>query len=439
MAIEQWHVDAPKTIDLELVRHVRVNLMGGSCNIIAHDLPSARVEVSAITGRDMKIAIDGDTLLIDHPQLGWNSLGESARTLVDQPRATVSVLVPKSVGVNVKSTSADILVVGVDGDISITTVGGEHFMDDTAGKLSLTSGGGELSVRGHRGSVDARTATGDVTVTGPITRFDGNTISGSTVVDVSEQEEAPAHIANASVSGATTVRLPEHANASFQVTTVAGKAQLGEEIIDPLYGKQLRRPAADEDADVTEVRLSTVAGRITVLGGGAGAKAPADAGTPGTATEAPESPAAPTGSSVFEATAAGTVTDTGAAGGSPDAEAPYDGAAPAEDPDEAASESREADRPETEPSGTDATGPAEDASARSAAWRVDPNPNVDFSQAPHVEGSIVPPQRPTATEQTPPPPGTHLAGGQVPNAPVDGADGPFDPTRPHADDEEAQR
>lgn len=188
VAREQWHVDTPKTIDLEVVRHVRVNMMGGSCNIMSHDLPSTRVEVSSLTGRDMKIAIDGDTLIIDHPQFGWGSLGESARTLVDPPKATVSILVPKNASVNAKATSADILVTGIDGDISITTIAGEHFMDGTSGKLHLTSAGGELSVRGHRGSVETRTATGDVTVTGPITSFDGNTISGSTVIDIAGED-----------------------------------------------------------------------------------------------------------------------------------------------------------------------------------------------------------------------------------------------------------
>ena len=67
MAIEQWLIDSPKTIDLELVRHVRVSLMAGSLDVIAHDEPGCRVEVSAVEGRDLKVAIEGDTLLIDHP------------------------------------------------------------------------------------------------------------------------------------------------------------------------------------------------------------------------------------------------------------------------------------------------------------------------------------------------------------------------------------
>lgn len=357
VAREQWHVDTPKTIDLEVVRHVRVNMMGGSCNIMSHDLPSTRVEVSSLTGRDMKIAIDGDTLIIDHPQFGWGSLGESARTLVDPPKATVSILVPKNASVNAKATSADILVTGIDGDISITTIAGEHFMDGTSGKLHLTSAGGELSVRGHRGSVETRTATGDVTVTGPITSFDGNTISGSTVIDIAGEDVPPTKIDNASVSGPTTVRLPANTNASYQLITVAAKAQLGETIVEPLYGKQNRQEAPIPGAPITEVRLNSVAGRITVIGG---------------------LPAAPGQTSSGQAPASNEAGQTATA--------------------EESAQRENASQP--------------------GAWTVPPNPNIDLANAPRPEGNIVPPAPGVPPTQHPgtPPAGTHTAAGPVQNA-----------------------
>ncbi|MGO1545473.1 MAG: DUF4097 family beta strand repeat-containing protein [Gulosibacter sp.] len=356
MAIEQWHVDTPKTIDLETVRQVRVNMMGGSINVMTHELPSTRVEVSSLTGRDMKIAIDGDTLIIDHPQLGWGSLGASARTLVDPPKATVSVLVPKHVSVNVKATSADVLVTGVDGDIAITTVAGEHFVDGTSGKLQLTSASGELSVRGHDGVVEARTATGDVTVTGPIKSFDGNTISGSTVVDVAGEDAAPTSVASSSVSGAITVRLPDETNASVQLTTVAGKAQLGDTIVEPLYGKQVRHYAPQAGEPITEVKVNTVAGRVTVLGGLPMVKEPGAWAGPGAG--------------------AGDAENTG------DADSTSD------------------------------TGTTDDtAAAQPAAWSVPMNPNVDLSSAPQPEANIVPPTSADAQvpKPSPAPFGTHTA------------------------------
>ncbi len=259
--MEQWLISSPTTIDLEVVRHVRANLMQGSIDIIAHDEPTCRVEVSAVEGADLRVALEGDVLLINHPQLRWNELGSSARAILDNPKVRVSVLVPTQVAVNVKATSANVLTVGVHGNVAITTLGGEHFCDNTAGKLTLTSATGELSVRGHSGAVDTRTAAGDVTVTGPITEFNGNTISGSTVVDVSGS--IPSRISNISVSGATTVRLPADVTPVAEVTAVTGRAQLGSTVLEPLRGRTER--VGDAETATTKLRLSTATGRLVVL------------------------------------------------------------------------------------------------------------------------------------------------------------------------------
>ena len=259
--MEQWLINSPTTIDLEVVRHVRANLMQGSIDIIAHDEPTCRVEVSAVEGSELRVALEGDVLLINHPQLRWNELGSSARALFENPKVRVSVLVPAQVEVNVKATSANVLTVGVHGNVTITTLGGEHFCDNTAGNLTLTSATGELSVRGHSGSVDTRTASGDVTVTGPITEFSGNTISGSTVVDVAGS--VPARISNISVSGATTVRLPAAVTPFAEVTAVTGRAQLGSTVLEPLRGRTER--VGDAETATTKLRLSTATGRLVVL------------------------------------------------------------------------------------------------------------------------------------------------------------------------------
>lgn len=380
MAIEQWLIDSPKTIDLEVVRHVRAGLMNGSLNVIAHDEPGCRVEVAALSGRNLKVSIDGDTLLINHPQLDWNELGDSARAIIDQPSAEVSVLVPKNVDVNVKATGANVLVVGIDGDVSITTIGGEHFCDRTGGKLTLTSAAGELSVRDHRGSVDAKTATGDVTVTGAITSFAGNTISGSTVVDVAGS--APSRISNVSVSGSTTVRLPEATNPVVTVSSVSSKAQIGTRIIEPQFAKSVTVGEAADGEPFTEVRVSTVAGRTVVLR--EGAAWPGD-------TDAADSNTAGNGG----AFAAATTPDAGAPADAPQGDqlggvgnhsgydAPFTGA-PAATP---------ADHPQGDQLGGvgNHSDSADGAAANAASWRIGDNPNIDLSQAPKPTFNVVPP------------------------------------------------
>ncbi|MBS3180449.1 MULTISPECIES: hypothetical protein [unclassified Pseudoclavibacter] len=261
MAIEQWIVDGPRVIDVQTVRSVRARLAGGAISVLAHDEPSTRIEVSAITGRDLKIAIDGDQLLIDHPQLSWTDVQTSAKTIWNQPTVVVSVLVPAGVDVDILGVSSEVLVAGIDGRIDVNTVGGEQFLDATQGELHLNSIGGEISVRGHAGKAVVKTASGDVTATGPIVSFDGSTVSGATIVDVTSG--SPTLVANRSVSGATTVRLPSGTHPSYQVSTVGSSVQLDGLHLEPLRGTTYRSEPVE--GEVTDVRISTVTGRVSVM------------------------------------------------------------------------------------------------------------------------------------------------------------------------------
>ena len=58
MAIEKWVITPgeSRVIDLELVRKLKVSLIGGKVDVIAHDEPGARIEISGVTGKDLKVA-----------------------------------------------------------------------------------------------------------------------------------------------------------------------------------------------------------------------------------------------------------------------------------------------------------------------------------------------------------------------------------------------
>ncbi|MBN9632867.1 MAG: hypothetical protein J0I18_20055, partial [Actinobacteria bacterium] len=75
MAQEKWLIQPgeSRTIDVELVRSLKVGLLGGQIDIIGHDEQGARVEVHSVSGRDLKVSIEGDRLEIDHPQLRWDN------------------------------------------------------------------------------------------------------------------------------------------------------------------------------------------------------------------------------------------------------------------------------------------------------------------------------------------------------------------------------
>lgn len=263
MALEQWLVDGQKTIDIERIRRVKANLIGGSIAVLAHDDPQARVEVTRTSVRNLKIAVDGDTLVIDHPQLAWNDVQTSAKTLWNRPEADVSILVPANVDVDIKAASAEVLVVGIDGDVRVSTAAGEQFVDGTKGELHLQTVDAEVSVRGHAGAVTTRTVSGDVTVAGEIASFSGNTVSGATVLDITAG--LPDRIQNRSVTGTATIRIPSSVTPDYHVSTLTADATLEGESEQPKRGSSYRSPESTYANRLTRVNLDTIAGRITVV------------------------------------------------------------------------------------------------------------------------------------------------------------------------------
>ncbi|MGY6498706.1 MAG: DUF4097 family beta strand repeat-containing protein, partial [Microcella sp.] len=80
MAQETWIISDPTTIDLELVRSVKLGLIGGQVDIVAHDEPGARVEVHSVSGRDLRVALEGDRLVIDHLDKRWTNFIDMFRS-----------------------------------------------------------------------------------------------------------------------------------------------------------------------------------------------------------------------------------------------------------------------------------------------------------------------------------------------------------------------
>ncbi|CAG7844351.1 hypothetical protein USB125703_00581 [Pseudoclavibacter triregionum] len=266
MAIEQWLVTEPKTIDLATVRAVRANLLGGSLNLIASEGPGARVEVTSVTGRDLKVAIDGDTLVIDHPQLTTADLKGSARTLWEGTSAAdISVSVPASAPIKVRASSAEVLVSGASAAVTVTTVNGDQFLDGVTGPARLTATGGEISVRGHRGAITARTVSGDLVLEGAIDNAELLTVSGEAIVDVSGT--LPDHVSLQSATGSLTLRLPEDATPEYQLNTVLATADLDDVRIPAQHGRTWRSPKTSYAKELTSVRVSTFSGRISVVRG----------------------------------------------------------------------------------------------------------------------------------------------------------------------------
>jgi hypothetical protein len=264
MSIEKW-VIAPgesRVIDLELVRKLKVSLIGGKVDVIAHDEPGARIEVTSVTGKDLKVSIDGDVLEVDHPQLRWDNFIEAFKGWAGNAKAEVSILAPRHVALKLGVVSGDALVSGFDGDAKFSTVSGELVVDNHDGDIEVSSVSGEVSVGNHVGRVNAHTVSGDVIATGELTGFSADTVSGNMIVDA---HGTPHRIDTNTVSGDLTVRFAGGSGARYRVNTVGGTLVLDDLSVKGMLGKGFERTVGELAGTWLDLGANSVSGNISVL------------------------------------------------------------------------------------------------------------------------------------------------------------------------------
>jgi hypothetical protein len=261
MAQEKWLVNGPKTIDLEDVRRLKVGLVGGQVDIVAHDEPGARVEVHSVEGKELKIALDGDTLEIDHAQLGWDNWLDVFRNFNGKARAEVSIMVPADVALKLGVVSATGLISGVRDDATLSTVSGELVVDGMSGDITLNSVSGDIAVRNHTGRITAHTASGDVTAQGEIPKFSSDGVSADVFLDLAG---IPSEVRVNTVSGGVTVRLEPDVPAQYTINTVSGRLQLDDSEIRGIRG-QYKGRHGELDRHWLAFSANTVSGDISVL------------------------------------------------------------------------------------------------------------------------------------------------------------------------------
>ena len=264
MSIEKW-VLAPgesRVIDLELVRKLKVSLIGGKVDIIAHDEPGARVEITGVTGKDLKVQIDGDVLGIDHPQLRWDNFIEVFKGWAGSAKAQVSILAPRNVAMKLGVVSGEALVSGFATDAKISTVSGDLVLDSHEGDVELSSVSGEMSAGNHIGRITAHSVSGDIVATGDVRAFNADTVSGDMVLDV---YGTPDRVDTNTVSGDLTVRFDAGSGARYRINTVSGTVLLDDTTIKGMLGKGFERVTGELSGRWLDLGANSVSGSISVM------------------------------------------------------------------------------------------------------------------------------------------------------------------------------
>lgn len=283
MTLEKWliHPGETRVIDIEHVRSLKIGLIGGQIDVIAHDEPGARIEVHSVTQKDLRIEITGDALEIDHPQLRWdNFLSVFGQFGAGGAKADISIVVPRTVALTLGVVSASALVSGLTTDAKLNTVSGDLLVDGLTGDVDINAVNGDVQVRGLRGAFNANSVSGDIAATGTIRRASADTVSGNVLFD----SAGPiSQIDINTVSGNSTIRIDEHYPANYVVRSVSGKIALDGTVHSSSGMTNFAGSTGTLSGQFVDVRVNSVSGDLTLLrstgwSGGASGDAGAGAG-----------------------------------------------------------------------------------------------------------------------------------------------------------------
>ena len=268
MTTEKWliHPDETRVIDLDDIRTLKVGLVGGQVDIVAHDEPGVRIEVHSVTGKDLRIEATDDFVEIDHPQLRWDNFLEVFRNFGNTgPKAEISVAVPRQIALTLGVVSASALISGIRSGAKLNTVSGDIIVDEAQGDFVVNAVSGDVQVRSLTGSLNANSVSGDVAVQGSSSKTTIDTVSGDMLVD----NAGDAHqISLNTVSGRSTIRLDPGLAANYVMRSVSGRV-LVDGVIRSGQGTgpttNFSGSTGELSGSFVDVRVNSVSGAITLL------------------------------------------------------------------------------------------------------------------------------------------------------------------------------
>lgn len=265
MTLEKWliHPGETRVIDIEGVRKLKVGLVGGQVDVVAHDEPGIRIEVHGVSTKDLRIEATGDTVEIDHAQLRWDNFLEVFRNFGSGgPKAEISVAVPRGTDLNLGVVSASALVSGLATDARLNTVSGDIIVDGHTGDVSVNAVSGDVQIRGLEGALSANSVSGDVAATGRLRKASVDTVSGGMLIDTVGEILA---VNLNTVSGDASVRVDEGRPANYVLRSVSGRVTVDGVKRSTSAPTNYTDSVGELSSSFVDVRVNSVSGDVTVL------------------------------------------------------------------------------------------------------------------------------------------------------------------------------
>ncbi|MCZ2402463.1 DUF4097 family beta strand repeat protein [Paenarthrobacter sp. Z7-10] len=258
MTTENWSISTPQTLEVDGVADLRAAVVRGRLDVITHNEPTTRIEVTEVSGPPLEVEFSDGILRIDHLDSGgWlKKLGN----LNSMNRAVISIAVPSGIDVSAATVSGDGLVCGTSARTAVKTVSGSVMTDDTTGTLTADTVSGEIITRHHRGPLVAKSVSGEITASGFLSDVRASTVSGDMTFDMLG---VPEDLSFKSVSGDVTVRLADDVGVQVESKSTSGTIIIDDQRFSGTA--QTVRASSGPAANMLKLRTTSVSGSVAVV------------------------------------------------------------------------------------------------------------------------------------------------------------------------------
>lgn len=223
-------------------------------------------------------------------QFYFGAAGEAGKMGVggsqgDPGRAELHVTVPRGATVWIKTATAPVEVIGVEGGVDVYSVTGDVRIEGSPRGLNAESMGGRVQVSGEPRQVRLKGGSGDVIFTGAAAEASFSTVRGR--IDIRratlghatvETVSGPVGFAGAvegggslsirSHDGPIVVALPEDAPAEFWIQSITGQIESrpdsgGKPVQRGIHGRELRFTTGEGARSTVSIR--TFSGEVTLI------------------------------------------------------------------------------------------------------------------------------------------------------------------------------
>lgn len=257
----RWTIDEPTKIDFDGVVALKANIVAGTVSILpSSERPS--LHVSEISGHPLEVAHEAGMLTLTQKRSGLDGVLQWVQNT--KGRATIAITVPADCPITLNLVTANAVVTGMSGRVSVKTASGDVTFDGMTGTIDATTATGAIEAQGVSGSVSFNTVSGDLSlVHGRLDRLSAHSFSGKITTDVDLGDGGAVQVRT--VSGEVTMRLPESISAEVTLNSMSGR-------IDSAF-KELKRDERSVPKLFTgtlggggaPLKVNSVSGAITLL------------------------------------------------------------------------------------------------------------------------------------------------------------------------------